>query len=288
MMEDKEFTVRTDVTIISTISRCADVDALKVLLECASKVSDVGAAVSYRDSWGSMPLHWACQVSMDEDPREVSEMVMEEKVQRIITTLSLFLDCSPETINEKDKYGNTPLHYAVKTYSNYGQEHTAIVQYLCGRGADSSILNEDGETALHNLYSHDGGLPIDTAAIQISLDHGAKVTDTDNDGNTPLHLTGKNLENLEAIAFLLDHGADIRAKNLKGNTPLHEAANGMFWPGVVEEKHKSMGDILRRLQGDGGYLMDEPNAEGKSRQIQDEVRKDLKEKMDDIEIERKW
>ncbi|KAI1015336.1 hypothetical protein LB504_011054 [Fusarium proliferatum] len=275
MMEDKEFTVRTDVTIISTVSRCANVDALKVLLECASKVGDVGAAVSYHDSWGSMPLHWACQVSMDEDPREVSETVMEDKVQRIITTLSLLLDCSPETINEKD--------------NNYGQEHTAIVQYLCGRGADSSILNEDGETAFHSLCSHDGGLPIDTDTIQILLDHGAKVTDTDNEGNTPLHLAVKNLENLEAIASLLDHGADIRAKNLKGNTPLHQAANGMFWPGVVEEKHKSMGDILRRLQGDGGYLMHEPSAEGKSPwQIQDEVRKDLKEKMDDIEIERKW
>ncbi|KAG4273411.1 hypothetical protein FPRO04_09775 [Fusarium proliferatum] len=288
MMEDKEFTVRTDVTIISTASRCANVNALKVLLECASKGSDVGDAVSYRDSWGSMPLHWACQVSMDEDPREVTSEAMEEEVQQIITVLGLLLDCSPETINAQDQYGNTALHHAAKNYSNYGQEHTSIFQYLCGKGADSSMLNKNDETALHRLCSCDGGLPLDTTAIQLLLDHGAKVTDTDNDGNTPLHLAVKNLENLEAIAVLLDHGADIRAKNFIGNTPLHEAANGMFWPGVVEGKYESMGDILRRLQGDGGYLMDEPNAEGKSpRQIQNGRRKEFREKVDDIENERK-
>ncbi|KAG5815701.1 hypothetical protein H9Q74_003363 [Fusarium xylarioides] len=288
MMEDKEFTVRTDVTIISTASRCANVEALKVLLECASKIGDVADAVSYRDSWGSMPLHWACQVSMEEDPCEVTTEAMEERVQRIITVLGLLLDCSPETINAQDQYGNTPLHYAAKNYGNLGQEHTAIFRYLCDRGADSSTLNKDGETALHRLCSCDGELPIDTAAIEILLDHGAKVTDTDSRGNTPLHLAVKNLDNLDAIVFLLDYGADISVKNLKGNTPLHEAANGMFRPGVVEEKYKPMGEILRRLQGDEGRLMDELNAKGKSpRQIQDEVRKDLKEKMDDIEIERK-
>lgn len=77
-------------------------------------------------------------------------------------------------------------------------------------------------------------------------------------------------------------------RNLKGNTPLHEAANGIFWPGVMKEKCKSMGDILRRLQGDEGCLMDKLNAEGKSaQQILNEVRKDFQEKMDDIENKRK-
>ncbi|KAI7758970.1 hypothetical protein LZL87_009965 [Fusarium oxysporum] len=290
LMEDKEVTVRSDVTIISTASRCANVDALQVLLDCASKAGDVADAVSYRDSWGSMPLHWACQVSMEEDPREVTADAMEEKVQRIITILGLLLDCSPEMINAQDQYGNTPLHYTAKNYSNYGQKHTAIFQYLCDKGADSSILNKKGETALHSQCSYDGGLPIDTTAIEILLDHGAKVTDKNNYGNTPLHLAVKNLENLDAIVFLLDHGADIRVKNLKGNTPLHEAANGMFWPGGVKEKYKTMGDILKRLQGDGGYLMDELNAEGKSPwQIQNERRKDFREKIDDIENgRRRW
>ncbi|CZR48927.1 uncharacterized protein FPRO_12368 [Fusarium proliferatum ET1] len=235
-----------------------------------------------------MPLHWACQVSKVEDPREVTAEFMEEKVQRVVTVLGLLLECSPETINTQDQYGNTPLRYAAKNYSNYGQEHTAVFQYLCDRGADSCMLNKNGETALHSSCSCDGGLPVDTAAIETLLDHGAKFTDTDNDGDTPLHLAVKNLENIEVITSLLDHGADIRVKNLKGNTPLHEAASGMFWPGVVEEKYKSMGDILRRLQGDGGYLMDELNEEGQSpRQIQNGRRKDFREKVDDVENERK-
>ncbi|KAF5973206.1 vegetative incompatibility het-e-1 [Fusarium coicis] len=78
---------------------------------------------------------------------------------------------------------------------------------------------------------------------------------------------------LEVLKLLLDHGADISVKHLKGNTPLHEAADGMFWPEVVEEKYKPMGEILRRLQDDEGSLMDELNTERKSpRQIQSERR----------------
>ncbi|EWG55415.1 hypothetical protein FVEG_17517 [Fusarium verticillioides 7600] len=290
MVEDKEFTARSDVTIISTASRCANVEALAVLLECVSKVGDVADAVSYRDSWGSMPLHWACQVSMGEDPREVAAEVMENRVQRIITVLGILLDCSPKTINTQDQYGNAPLHYAAKHYSNRGQDDTAVFQYLCEKGADSGILNQSGETALHSLCSCDGGLPLDTAAIETLLDHVAKVTDTDHDGNTPQHLAVTNFENLDAIAFLLDHDADICAKNLKGDIPLHEAANGLFWPSIFKEKYKNMGDILRRLQGDGGSLMDELNAEGKSpRQIQNERRMEFTEKINDIENgRRRW
>lgn len=141
---------------------------------------------------------------------------------------------------------------------------------------------------MHSLCSYDGGLPIDIAALEVLLGHGARVIDSDDNGNTPLHLAVKNLENLDAIGFLLDHGADIGAMNLKGNTPPHEAAKGMFWPGVIKEKYKGMGDILRRLQGNGGCLMDELNVEGRSpRQIQDEIRKDFRDKMDDIENERR-
>ncbi|KAF5621134.1 ankyrin [Fusarium tjaetaba] len=225
---------------------------------------------------------------MDEDPREVTAGVMEEKVQRVTTFLGLLLDCSPETINAQDQDSNTPLHYSAKKYGNCGQDHTAVFQYLCEKGADSSILNKNGETALHSLCSYDGGLPLDIAAIETLLDHGAKVTDTDNDGNIPLQLAVKNLDNVDAIVFLLDHGADVSVKNLEGNTPLHEAANEMSWTGVLKKrKYKLMGEILRRLPGDEGSLMDELNAEEKShRQIQDEGRKDLKEKMDGLEIER--
>ncbi|KAF5603863.1 ankyrin [Fusarium pseudocircinatum] len=290
LMEDKEFTVRTGVTIISTASRCANVEALKVLLDRSRKVGDVADAVSYRDSWGGMPLHWACQVTMDQEPREMTIEVMGEKLQRIITTVDLLLGCNPETVDTQDMYGNTPLHYAAKTYSNCRREYAAIFQFLSDRGADASILNKKGETALHCLCHDNRGWPIDTSAIEILLGHGAKVTDTDDKGNTPLHLAVKNLDNLDAIMFLLDHGADISAKSLKGNTPLHEAASGMFWPGVVEGKYKGMGEILRRLQGDEGRLMDQLNTEGKSpRQIQDKRRNDFREKIDDIKNEwRRW
>ncbi|KAF4473302.1 ankyrin [Fusarium agapanthi] len=228
-------------------------------------------------------------VSIEEIPREMTTEVTEEKLQRIITTVNLLLGSNPETISTQDMYGNTPLHYAAKTYSNCGRKYTAVSQFLCDRGADASILNKKSETALHCLCHDNGGWPIDTAALEILLRHSAMVTGTEDNDNTPLHLVVKNLENLDAIVFLLDHGADISTKNLKGNTPLHEAANGMFWPGVVEEKYKSMGEILGRLQGDEGRLMHHPNTEGKSpRQVQDERRKNFREQIDDIESGWKW
>ncbi|KAF5243390.1 hypothetical protein FANTH_8212 [Fusarium anthophilum] len=159
IMENKNDRVRTDITIISTASRCANVEALKVLIDCAGKVGGVADAVSNRDSWGSMPLHWACQVLTEEKPREMTAEVMAEKLQRIITTVDLLLGCNPETINAQDMYGNTPLHYAAKTYSNCGRKYTAIYQFLCDRGADASILNKKSETALHCLCHDNGGWP---------------------------------------------------------------------------------------------------------------------------------
>jgi hypothetical protein len=91
---------------------------------------------------------------------------------------------------------------------------------------------------------------------------------------------------LEVVKLLPDHGADISVKHLEGNTPLHEAADGMFWPEVVEGKYKPMGEILRRLQGDEGSLMDELDTERKSpRHIQSERRNKFMEQIDGIENE---
>ncbi|KAF4339728.1 ankyrin [Fusarium beomiforme] len=205
LREDTEFRVRVDITIISMTSRFAHIDALKILLDCASNI-----------------------VLLEQDPRKVSETVMKENVRRIITTIGLLWDCHPELINSQDVYGNTPLHYAANHYGNYGLKYTPIFKLLCDRGANPRLRNKKRKTALHELCCPAGGLPIDAAAIGILRDHGANITDIDDDGNTPLHLAVKSLENLDAIAFLLDHSADVGVKNLKQNIPLHEAANGIF------------------------------------------------------------
>jgi ankyrin repeat protein len=69
--------------------------------------------------------------------------------------------------------------------------------------------------ALH--WAAENGL-LDIAALLI--EQGADPNETDQFGNTALHLA---LANPQMVELLLASGADVNAKNAMGNTPLHLA-----------------------------------------------------------------
>ncbi|KAM5345950.1 hypothetical protein ACJ41O_011811 [Fusarium nematophilum] len=258
------------VTALCTSSMHSNFDAIKVLLDRRGAGVDIADMVSSRDSRGSLPLHWAARNPLYEEIRLTPTSRLAEMVQRIISTMELLLESNPATINIQDDHGNTPLHYASKNYGTLGKEHTDIFKVLCDRGADASLLNNKRQTPLHTLcYCENGGMPIDAAAIAILLEHGAKATDADDAGNTPLHHAARNLDNLDAVDFLLAHGADVTTRNQRQNTPLHEAARGIVWPRgpdmTADDRIKAQDGMMSRLENAGGDgLMDEPNAEGKT------------------------
>ncbi|KAM0543955.1 hypothetical protein ACHAPJ_012050 [Fusarium lateritium] len=257
------------VTAVLTACQYANINALKVLFDCRG-TADATDMACCRDSLGGLPLHWVNRVPIREDVGKISASELQQRVQQIINTMEFLLDKDPTTINVQDNDGNTPLHYASEYYGTNGNQHTAIIKYLCDRGADASIQNKKGQTPLHTLcHRINGGEPLDTDAMAVLLEHGAKVTDIDDAGDTPLHLAAWQLHNLDAVIFLLSQGANAAAKNSKQSTPVHEAANGVIWTvgsdRTARDMIKAQDSVVSMLLEAGGRdLIDEPNAEGKT------------------------
>ncbi|PNP78051.1 hypothetical protein FNYG_08777 [Fusarium nygamai] len=214
-------------------------------------------------------------------------MSPQDRVQNATRVIDFLLDIDPTTINVQDNEGNTPLHYAAQNYGQRSKQYTTILKLLSNRGADASILNKS-ETPLHAFFFGGSNYkPFHTDAIAILPAHGAKVTNKDDNGNTPLHLASSNLNQVDAISLLLQQGANPAMRNSKHETPLHRTAGGSLCRvkdinRMAAEKTEAQENILAKLVEVGGTtLMDLPNAEGKSiKQIFEERRKERKEQED--------
>ncbi|KAF4964977.1 hypothetical protein FSARC_7155 [Fusarium sarcochroum] len=160
----------------------------------------------------------------------------------------------PWAIDEPDKHGNAPIHYAVggnnleafehlimakadinrhgpygeptplACAATYGTEE--IIQRLleydeCRRGINRT--NIVGRTALHRAVKRPSA-----EGVRLLLDAGASASKSDVTGDTPLHKlaeggsTDQQAVN-EIVRLLKDHGADIEAKDHFGSTPVMEA-----------------------------------------------------------------
>ncbi len=104
-----------------------------------------------------------------------------------------------------------------------GNEYTGVLAALLDAGADISMPDEEGHTALH-FATRSQEKP---AAIAKLLDAGADPNARKRDGDTPLHEAATSNRSLSVIAALLDAGAESNARGQFGNTPLHQAAQPM-------------------------------------------------------------
>ncbi|MCY4200242.1 MAG: ankyrin repeat domain-containing protein [Gammaproteobacteria bacterium] len=114
-------------------------------------------------------------------------------------------------VNEKDVYGNTPLHWATLR-----GDDAAIAKLLIEAGSDTETQDSRGSTPLHWAVS-DGNLSI----ARLLIEAGADVNRQRTDGAAPLHLAVLHVEMARA---LIDDGANIELRDSRGNTPLHWAA----------------------------------------------------------------
>ncbi|KAH8808920.1 ankyrin repeat-containing domain protein [Xylogone sp. PMI_703] len=272
-----------DVTPLHIASFYSNNDGIQILFDRRGNGINIADMVSCSDTLGRLPIHFAAAGSY---VFEENHMLLEtDFASRIFCTIKLLLTGNSNIINAQDKQGNTPLHYAVKSYIPYSNIHFKILQILCENGADASLRNGKGRTPLQYLASHVlAGRLLDTAFLDLLLAHGANVNDADADGNTLLHFIANNLNNAEAARLLLNRGADVTIRNSKGNTPLHEAAgeNTRFKSmGImVEDKIKAQDEMMNILREAAGKtdLMDQRNAAGRTpRQIHEEKKNKLLE-----------
>lgn len=109
-------------------------------------------------------------------------------------------------VNIKDKYGNTPLHFALE-YGTYDS-----VLFLLENGADIEAKNNRGVTPIH--------LSKDIKTTNLLVKKGADIYVMDKDGNTPLHSAAK-AGNIESVKIFCNKGLDVNKKNKNGNTPAY-------------------------------------------------------------------
>ncbi|MFT7817155.1 nuclear factor NF-kappa-B p100 subunit-like isoform X2 [Arapaima gigas] len=192
-----------------------------------------------QDENGDTPLHLA--IIHQQLP------VIEQLVHTIVSMPQQRL------LDTHNHLGQTPLHLAVIT------QQPKVVDFLMRAGADPSLLDRDGRSAVHlaatlgdehtlrsvlgcliehhthllNTADNSGLLPLHLAVrkgaercLRALVEGGARVNAVElKSGCTALHLAVK--ENLFKVAFLLitELKADVNATNFTGNTPLHFAAS---------------------------------------------------------------
>lgn len=259
-----------------------NIDGIKALLDNCDNEIDITEMVSVLDTLGRLPLHWAAEGPEWGDEDLFTE---EDMASRIEDIFEMLIKHNPDSINARDNDGATPLISAVKGHAGCGRtkHFERAIQLLCGRGADAGIQDENGHSALHVLALFSAEFePINPIILDTLVVHGANVSDTNLEGDTPLHLMAKNLRQANLVRVLIRHGANVNALNIQKETPLHQAAKAILLPQekrygyidpITKEKMVEAHDEMLIILQEAGCSMDQPNAAGKTpRQLLEETR----------------
>lgn len=135
--------------------------------------------------------------------------------------IAAILAADPAQVNAKDRFGNTPLHWA----AFHGQ--LAAVKALLDAGADVKAKNNYGPFLPGDLSSVFGSNNHQDPVVLLQV-HGINTADMQN-GYTPLDLALFASKHKEIVELLLAKGADVNAQASSGATPL-------FWAVMREQK----------------------------------------------------
>ena len=162
--------------------------------------------------------------------------------------------------NMLNRIGSTPFLMAAKS------DDVPLMRVLLEVGADPSIPNEDGTTALmvaagvgiwapgENPGTHSEAL----AAVKLALEAGGgAVTDIDDNGETAMHGAVYRGGAIPVIEFLADRGSPLDVVNAKGWTPL-VAAEGVEYTPAVLKRYPEAAELLRNLMRQQGLDVPEP------------------------------
>lgn len=145
----------------------------------------------------------------------------DQKCKHIVSSL-LNKNMDP---NRKDKYGLTPLYYALRWQS------TDTIQLLINGGAVLSSLDKDGACMLHHASSRPEQAK---ETIELLLDAGLKINQKDNEGRRPVHFAARS-GNLWTLKILENEGAFLSSTDNKGNSVLHYSVlNERYYKEIIE------------------------------------------------------
>jgi uncharacterized protein len=107
-------------------------------------------------------------------------------------------------VNERDRAGRAPLHYAVC-------DTPRDLPYIAAQ-ADPQLAEENLRKG--NAYK--------LANTRKLLAQGVDVNTTDDEGLTPLHFAASR-DSVDVVRLLLDAGAAVNAQSVAGDTPIYHA-----------------------------------------------------------------
>ena len=115
-------------------------------------------------------------------------------------------------VNERNKQGWTPLHFATV------RGKTECAEVLICKGAKLDLRTGTEKTPLH-LAADRGFLEI----VGLLVEGGAEIGAQDDEGWSPLHYAAEK-DHVDVAAFLIASGATVDLLSKRGGTPLHEAS----------------------------------------------------------------
>jgi len=151
----------------------------------------------------------------------------QESLEQFVQFINIVraLNNSQQYLDAKDKYQNTPLHWAMKA-TNF---RAGVI--LLDVGANVGIKNQDGRTYLHILAFQ---IIMETDEV-IRVEHfhmliyalkkdPSSINEKDNEGRTILHYFAEAGQHV-ALKIALEFGANSNIQDNYGNTPIFYAAS---------------------------------------------------------------
>ncbi|KAK7909028.1 hypothetical protein PG985_014906 [Apiospora marii] len=266
-----------DVTPLHLACHYRNIAGVRLLLQAGK--SDIISMVKARDSCGMTPLHWTTLDPLERYTAQNPGFVWEERhmspSEKIKACMELLLACDPNLLDATDRWGRTVLHYASMLDSGDAAE------FLLEKGADPNIKGDDARTPLVGRFitaplgksrayrqQHPALVTPATLNLESFLRHGARLDETNANGDTLLHIACRSWTRRDVVRWLLAHNVRAGIVNKKNQLPLHIAAKCLnAWDDGFDglnEAFRAQDDMIRMLKeaGAGDSDMALPDAGG--------------------------
>lgn len=178
--------------------------------EMAKLLVEAGADTCASDEMGRNAYHYLAS-RINKLPRDY------ECLNHSLSQRKAIVDLLTDGVSQKDNDGKTAIEYMIEQNNN--NVSCALAKALIDKGADTTMVNEEGDSLLIQALKNDHI----TAAIELAANKEI-INLQDSEGKTALHHAAYR-ESLKLCMIMMEKGADKNIKDNNGLTALDMAEN---------------------------------------------------------------